>query len=140
MTTDVYTNWKTSDMSRISFNIYGKCSNSSTQTCRTYAQIVDFFQKFNFKFFYIRDLIVRKCISCQSFFRKDSTFFKSSTNANTNNDWRASIWSSLFNSCQNCFFNPFNTLCRLKHIHFTHIFTAKTFWRQSKFNLIARNN
>ena len=72
-------------------------------------------------------------------FRKLCTFLKVTTNTYTNNHRRARIRTGLFYTVNNGIFNTFNTVRRLEHINFTHIFATKSLWSNINFNLISLN-
>ena len=76
----------------------------------------------------------------QCFFCHQCTFFKCTTDTNTNYHWRACIWPSIFHSCKNCLFHSFNSFCRFQHEHSAHILTSKSFWCDFYFYLIAGND
>ena len=80
------------------------------------------------------------CCSGQGMFRHNRTFFKITTNANTDNQRRTGIRSCSIYRFQNRLFYPFDTICRFKHKYTAHIFTSEALWCYSKLNILSWNN
>ena len=79
-------------------------------------------------------------LPCQCFLCHQRTFFKSTSDSNTDYHWWARIWSCLCHYIENRLLYPFQSICRLQHHNFTHVFTSESLRRHFDLHLITRNN